>query len=120
MRIPRKVPDVFVIVFSLIVLAAVLTWILPGGSFERRTEVVDGHERVVVVQGSFRFEESRPQLVQVFVAPLKGFVRLAEIVVFIFLVGGSFFILNETGAVAAGTGRLVRALKGREYVVIPS
>ncbi|MBW2276187.1 MAG: YfcC family protein, partial [Deltaproteobacteria bacterium] len=115
----KKVPDVFVIVFALIVVAAVLTWILPGGSFERTKEVVEGHERELVVQGSFEYEESNPQLLQVFTAPLAGFIKLGEIVIFIFLVGGAFFILNETGAIAAGTHKLVRALKGREFLIIP-
>jgi uncharacterized ion transporter superfamily protein YfcC len=115
----KKVPDVFVIVFALIVVAAALTWILPGGSFERRKEVVEGHERELVVQGSFEYEESEPQLLEVFTAPLLGFIKLGEIVIFIFLVGGSFFILNETGSIAAGTHKLVRALRGREFLIIP-
>jgi len=117
--VTRKVPDVFVIVSALIVLAAVLTWILPGGSYERRTEVVDGHARELVVPGSFAPAASDPQTFEVFTAPLRGFIKLAEIIVFIFLVGGAFFILNETGAIAAGTSRLARSLTGREYLVIP-
>ncbi len=115
----RKVPDVFVIVSVLIVLAAAATWVLPGGEFERRTEEVDGHARQLVVPGSYQPAASNPQLFEVFTAPLRGFVKLAEIVVFIFLVGGAFFILNETGAIAAGTSRLARALTGREFLVIP-
>ncbi len=115
----KKVPDVFVIVFCLIVLAAGLTWILPGGSFERHQETVNGKLREVVVQGSFEYAESEPQLFQVFTAPILGFLKLGEIIVFIFLVGGSFYILNETGAVAAGTKKLVARFKGREYFVIP-
>lgn len=115
----RKVPDVFVIVFALIVLAAVLTWVLPGGRYERRAEVVDGHARELVVPGSFQPAASDPQVLEVFTAPLRGFLRLAEIIVFIFLVGGAFFILNETGAIAAGTARLAQSLTGREYLVIP-
>jgi uncharacterized ion transporter superfamily protein YfcC len=115
----RKVPDVFVIVFALIALAAALTWILPGGKFERRTVEVDGHSRELVVPGSYRQAEADPQLLEIFTAPIRGFVKLAEIIVFIFLVGGSFFVLNETGAIAAGTTRLARALSGREFLVIP-
>ena len=115
----RKMPDVFVIVFALIVVAAALTWILPGGAFERRKEIVDDHEREVVVEGSFRFEESKPQHFHVFTAPLKGFLKLADIIVFIFLVGGSFYILNETGAISAGTHKLVKVLRGREFLIIP-
>ena len=115
----KKMPDVFVIVFALIVVAAALTWILPGGAFERRKETVDDHEREVVVEGSFRFEKSKPQHLHVFTAPLKGFLKLADIIVFIFLVGGSFYILNETGAISAGTHKLVKVLRGRELLIIP-
>ena len=115
----KKVPDVFVIVFALIVVSAALTWLLPGGRFERREVVVDGHERELVVPGSFQRVESDPQLFEVFTAPLEGFVKLGEIIVFVFLVGGAFSILGETGAITAGTRRLVRALAGREILVIP-
>jgi uncharacterized ion transporter superfamily protein YfcC len=115
----RRVPDVFVIVFGLIVLAAILTWFLPGGKYERRVETVDGHSRELVVPGSFQAADADPQVLEVFTAPLRGFKRLADIIVFIFLVGGAFYILNETGAIAAGTTRLARSLTGREFLVIP-
>ncbi|MDX9759542.1 MAG: TIGR00366 family protein [Bacteroidota bacterium] len=119
MSLRNKVPDVFVIVFLLIVLAAVATWIVPGGSYTRISEEVSGVTREVPVVGSFKFEDARPQFLEVFTAPLHGFLKLAEIIGFIFLVGGAFYILNETGAIAAGTNQLVRALRGREYLVIP-
>jgi uncharacterized ion transporter superfamily protein YfcC len=115
----KKVPDVFVIVFSLIVLAAVLTWVLPGGAYERAEEQVGDETRKVVVDGSFEYTESKPQLLEVFTAPINGFLKLGNIIVFIFLVGGAFYILNETGAIAAGIHQLVRILEGREFLVIP-
>jgi uncharacterized ion transporter superfamily protein YfcC len=117
----KKVPDVFVIVFALIVLAAVLTWILPGGSYERTEVEVGGSVREVVLPGTFETEPADPQVLEIFTAPINGFLRsgITDIVVFIFLVGGSFYILNATGAITAGIGRLVRALKGREILVIP-
>ncbi|MFV2074370.1 MAG: YfcC family protein, partial [Thermoanaerobaculales bacterium] len=85
----KKVPDVFVIVFSLIILAAVLTWVLPGGSYERAEQVVNGQSRTIVVDGSYHREAAQPQTWQIFTAPVKGFLRsgITEIVVFIFLVG---------------------------------
>jgi len=117
----KKVPDVFVIVFALIVLAAVLTWILPGGSYERAEVEVGGTLREVVLPGTFETEPADPQVLEIFTAPINGFLRsgITDIVVFIFLVGGSFYILNATGAITAGIGRLVKALAGREILVIP-
>jgi uncharacterized ion transporter superfamily protein YfcC len=114
-----RVPNVYVIVFSLIILAAVGTWIIPGGSFEREIVSIGGVDREVLTPGSYRSEPSLPQTLSVFVAPLKGFMRLAEIIAFIFIVGGAFSILNETGAIAAGTHRLVRMMKGKEHLLIP-
>lgn len=115
----KKIPDVFVIVFTLVLLAAVATWILPGGRYERRQEKVGESVREVAVPGSFAVQDARPQTIEVFTAPIKGFLRLADIIAFIFMVGGSFFILNETGAIAAGIRQLVTKLKGREFLVIP-
>lgn len=119
MSLVKKVPNVFVIVFVLILLAAAATWIVPGGAFERQYEDVGGVTREVLVDGSFRYGEAVPQSYEVFTAPMKGFLRLTEIIAFIFLVGGAFSILNETGAIAAGTSQLVRKLRGREYLIIP-
>jgi len=115
----KKIPNVFVIVFGLILLCAVATWVIPGGSYDRVVEHVGSGTREVLVVGSYTPEPAQPQTVEVFTAPINGFIRLAEIIAFIFLVAGAFFILNETGAIASGTLRLVRVLRGREYLVIP-
>ncbi|MCB2204009.1 AbgT family transporter [bacterium] len=119
MSLVKKVPNVFVIVFSLIILAAVATWVLPGGAFDRTSEDVGGVSREVLVEGSYHAVDAVPQTWEVFTAPMDGFLRLAEIIAFIFLVGGAFSILNETGAIAAGTRQLVRKLEGREFLIIP-
>ena len=115
----KRIPDVFVIVTLCILLAAAATWLLPGGSFERQEEQVGESTRLVVVDGSFEYQQSKPQTLEVFTAPIKGFERLAAIIGFIFIVGGAFFMLNETGAIAAGIHKLVDLLKGREFLVIP-
>ncbi|MCZ7555868.1 MAG: AbgT family transporter [Bacteroidia bacterium] len=115
----QKIPNVFVIVFFLILAAAVGTWLLPGGAFERKMVDVGGTQREVLVEGSYRPAPAVPQNVEVFVAPLKGFLRLAEIIAFIFIIGGAFSIFNESGAIAAGTQQLVKRMAGREYLLIP-
>ncbi|WP_321996489.1 hypothetical protein [Draconibacterium orientale] len=44
----KKVPHTYVIIFFLIVFCALLTWIIPGGQFERESVVVNGVERSVI------------------------------------------------------------------------
>jgi uncharacterized ion transporter superfamily protein YfcC len=114
-----KIPNVFVIVFFLILMAAALTWVLPGGSYERKQIEINNTQRTVVVEGTYEKKEAHPQILEIFTAPLKGFIKLAEIIGFIFIVGGAFYMLNETGAINAGIGRLVKILKGKELLIIP-
>ncbi|MCX7894559.1 MAG: TIGR00366 family protein [Thermoanaerobaculum sp.] len=114
-----KAPNVFVIVFSLSLLVAAASWVVPGGQYQRTTVTLDGGQREVVDPASFRFVAAQPQWWQVFAAPIRGFGKLWQIIVFIFLVGGAFAVVNETQAIAAGVGRLVELLRHREYLVIP-
>jgi len=113
-----KLPNTFVIVYALIILAAVSTWIIPGGHFDRKVEVVAGMKKEVLEKDSFKFEDNNPQVFAVFEAPLKGIVRMADIIGFILLVGGAFFIFTKTGAIDAAIGEIVRVMKGHEKWII--
>jgi uncharacterized ion transporter superfamily protein YfcC len=113
-----KIPDAFVIVFILIIIAAAATWIVPGGEFERKTIEKDGHKQEIIVKDSFQYRESQPQGFELFEAPLAGFKKLVEIIAFVFFVGGAFFIFQETGAINAAIGVVVRRMKGREKLII--
>jgi uncharacterized ion transporter superfamily protein YfcC len=103
-----KVPNTYLLLFSILVLIAALTWIIPGGEYERTT--VDG--RQVVVQNSFRYVNSNPQgFFDLFTAPLKGFVEAGMIIGFILLVGGAFNVLAKTDAINSLINKLARAHK---------
>jgi uncharacterized ion transporter superfamily protein YfcC len=102
MHLKFKVPHNLVIVFSIIIVSAVLTWIIPGGKFDRQTVQVNGIERSVIVNGSFHYVESQPQTWQIFSAFYKGFINMSHIIVFILMIGGAFWILNETKSIDVG------------------
>ena len=116
-----KAPDTALIIFSIIVCAAILTWIVPPGAFDRTEMNVPGvGTREVVVPGTFRTVEREDRGVlgtlvhsagMVFKAPILGFTdpEAAPIIAFVFLIGGSFAVLQRTGAVDAALRRLVRA-----------
>ncbi len=98
----RQIPHTYVIVFAIIVFAAVLTWIVPGGAFERVTVTVGETQREVIRSESFEYTESAPQTWQVFSALFDGFVDKADIIVFILLIGGAFWIMNNSRAIDVG------------------
>ena len=112
----KKIPHTFTIVFALIVIAAVCTWFIPSGEFVRETVTIanaDGGTttREVVKGDSFHYVDSEPQTWQVFSSLFNGFVDKADIVIFILMVGGAFWILNNSHAIDVGVMALLRRVK---------
>ena len=107
----KRIPHTFTIVFALIVLAAILTWIIPAGEFVREKVVVNGAESEVVVNGSFHYVDSSPQTWQIFSALFNGFKENSGIIIFILVVGGAFWILNNSHAIDVGVMAFLRKVK---------
>ena len=103
----KKIPHTFTIVFGLIVLAAVLTWVVPAGEYTRVVEC----GREVVLNDSFHRVDAAPQTWQVFSALFNGFVDKADIIVFILMVGGAFWILNNSHAIDIGVMAFLRRVQ---------
>lgn len=109
-------PHVFVILFSIIVLATALSYIIPAGEFER--EEVDG--TMVVVEGTYQVVESNPaSLFDIFLAVPKGMIEGGSIIFFILIVGGSFGILLATNAIEVMIGKLSTKMANKEIYMIP-
>lgn len=103
-----RVPNTYLLIFSLLVLIAAMTWIIPGGEYERT--IINGRE--VVVQNSFKYVDSNPQgFIDLFISPLKGFVEAGLIIGFILFVGGAFNVLAKTEAINSLINKLARAHK---------
>ena len=114
MRLKFSIPHNLVIVFSIIIFAAVLTWIIPGGRFDHQTVEVNGVERSVIINGSFHYIESQPQTWQIFSAFYKGFINMSHIIVFILMIGGAFWIMNDTKAIDVGIYSFLRFTRRME------
>lgn len=103
----KKVPHTFVIVFLIIVFAAVLTWIIPPGKYVKEIQTIDGKEQSRMVYykmselpaGHGAKVDSEVQTWQVFSALFKGFVKQSGIIIFILVIGGAFWIMNQTRAI---------------------
>lgn len=92
-----RFPHPLVLLLIFVVLAAVASWVLPAGQYERRLDVATGRE--VVVAGSYREVERTPVgPFQAVVAIPKGMADAASVIFFVFLVGGSFAVVEKTGA----------------------
>jgi len=101
-----KLPNTFVLLFSLLALIALVTWLVPGGQYD--TQMING--RKVIDPSSFHFIDSRPQgLVALMMAPIKGFVEAGLIIGFVLIVGGAFAVLHKTEAIDALIKSVARA-----------
>lgn len=110
----RKIPHTYVIVFFIIVFSAVLTWFVPGGEFQRQAKVVNGVEREIIVNNSFEYTQNSPQTWQIFSALFHGFVNTSNIIVFILMIGGAFWIMNESKAIDVGIFSFLKFTKKLE------
>ncbi|MDP2052734.1 MAG: YfcC family protein, partial [Acidobacteriota bacterium] len=103
-----QLPHPFVLLLGAVGIAAALTWIIPAGEYQRRTDADTG--RTVVIAGTYARVDATPvgPLAAVLAVP-QGIIAGADVIVTILFVGGAFALLDATGALA----RLVGALVGR-------
>jgi uncharacterized ion transporter superfamily protein YfcC len=113
-----RFPHPLTLLVGFIALAALMSYVLPAGQFERRDDPVTG--RKVVVAGTYHSVTQQPvSPFQAVVAIPKGFADAASVIALVFLVGGAFGVVDHTGALRRGVGWLVQRLRRRELLVIP-
>lgn len=111
-------PSAFTILFMLIVLIAVLTWIVPAGEYQ-----VDPAGNMI--SGTYHTVASHPQGIwDVFMAPIIGMIGnkattgAIDIALFILVIGGFLGVVNKTGALDDGIRSIVTNSKGHEKRLI--
>jgi uncharacterized ion transporter superfamily protein YfcC len=126
-------PSAYTILFGLIVLMAILTWIIPAGQYALDAdgspipgtyeEVDSTPSRIIVdsleapINGLYGIQDAETGNVDVFNSgELFGAIDVA---LFILVIGGFLGITMKTGAIQAGIALLVRRLRGRERWMIP-
>jgi uncharacterized ion transporter superfamily protein YfcC len=126
-------PSAYTILFALIVLAAIATWVIPAGTYDLNEagEPIPGtyHEvdakpsRIVVdsltapINGLYGIEDAKGNINYYNSGTLFGAIDIA---LFIIVIGGFLGITMKTGAIQAGIGTLVKRMEGRERLLIPA
>ncbi len=117
MKKKRQIPHTYVIVFFIIVFCAILTWVLPGGEFDRETVTLpDGTTQNVIIKDSFHTTDNVPQTSEIFSAFFKGFVKQSDIIIFILMIGGAFWIMNDSKAIDVGIFSFLKKTKRIEHI----
>jgi uncharacterized ion transporter superfamily protein YfcC len=126
-------PSAYTILFALIVLAAIATWVIPAGVYNLNATTGEP------VPGTYHEVASHPAkiLVDSLTAPINGLYGIEsasgninyynsgslfgaiDIALFIIVIGGFLGVTMKTGAIQAGIGTLVERMRGRERWMIP-
>ncbi len=141
-----RMPDTYVIIFFVVVIAALLTHVIPQGFYqtEEVTYMVDGAEktRTVIQEGTFEYvlDDAGNKVtsgVPLFATDDFGgrtglfnyiFEGLTSgdkwgsavgVVAFLLVIGGAFGIILRTGAVEAGILNMIKKTRGAERFLIP-
>ena len=110
-------PHIFVILFGIVLVCAILTWIIPAGNFERITDEVTGKE--VVVPGTWHEVEASPVgPFEFFQAFFNGMVNAGDIVFFVFIAFASTGFIIRSGAFDGLVSFLMKIFKGNSSVII--
>jgi uncharacterized ion transporter superfamily protein YfcC len=125
-------PSAYTILFLLIVVVALLTWIIPAGAYD-----VDAEGEPV--PGSYHSVPANPQRIVVdsLMAPINGMYGIEgedgsisvwnsgelfgaiDVALFILVIGGFLGVTMATGAIQGGIATIVARLRGRESWMIP-
>lgn len=98
-----QIPSTCALLFMLMIVCAILTWIVPAGEFD--TEKVGNLNKVIA--GTYHTVEASPVGPwATIMAVVQGFYKAAKLMVMIMFVGGAVEILEKTGAIHAAFGKL--------------
>jgi uncharacterized ion transporter superfamily protein YfcC len=112
-----RLPHPFVLLLGAVAFAAVLTWLIPAGEYQRRTDPATG--RAVVVAGTYAHVAATPVgLKAALLAVPRGIIAGADVILTILFVGGAFAFLDATGALGRLVGMLVGYTRRPRTVVI--
>jgi uncharacterized ion transporter superfamily protein YfcC len=112
-----KVPNTLALLFAMIVVAWLLTLVLPAGQYET---VVNDHGREVVVPGTYTVlpDVAAPPAWDIFTVIPRGLAAAQGIIFFVFIIGGALAVIRETGALDAVLANLLKRFGGRPNALI--
>ena len=110
-----NVPHVFIILFAIIVLCTILTWIVPAGAFDY---VENDQGRSVAVAGTWHEVDPTPVgPLRMFELIYEGMVNAADIAFLVFITFASVTFVIKSGAFDGAVAVLLKIFKGKSSLI---
>lgn len=118
-EITAKEPVNPLLILAVIVLiAAIATYIIPAGTFDRVTNEATGYDMVDV--DSYHAIDKTPLApFELFTSLTLGLQNAASVIFFLMIIGGTIKVVDSTGALTTGLSNVVIKMKGKEILLIP-
>ncbi|HDV0843917.1 TPA: YfcC family protein, partial [Enterococcus faecalis] len=114
----KKIPSSYTILFFIIFLMVILTWIIPAGQY-------DVNKAKELIPGTFHYVMKNQQgLWDIIKAPVIGMMgddktsAAIPVSLFLLVVGGFLGVINATNSLNAGISSIVKRYQGREKQLI--
>lgn len=112
-----KMPHTFVILLIIILVAVVMTWVVPSGKYaryenENGTKVVDASDFSYV-------EDVSVSLTSIPLTIVNAFVDNADLIILILFSGGAIYMLTSAGALQALVAKVARRFSHKLEIFIP-
>ena len=110
-----EVPHSMAIILAVMILASILTYIIPAGAFQRITQA----GKTIVVNGSFAYGKQTPvNPLSVLTYVWPGLEGSRSIIWSLLLSGGGLGIILGTGMFQGAAATISRKAKGKEWLVV--
>jgi uncharacterized ion transporter superfamily protein YfcC len=116
-RFSLKVPHTLVLLFIMMVLAQISTYLLPQGAYETAT---DEAGQATVVPGTYDTYDEKVILPpwHIFMVIPRAFADTQAIIFFVFIIGGALAVIKATGTVDAALGKVLEKFGSRPWLLI--
>lgn len=113
-------PHVYIMFMLVMLMVVVLSWIVPSGQYERVLNEKTGITELNTDKFEYVDKADPIGFMDFFSALHNGVVQSADIVVMLLFASGALFILEKSGAIAAGIHKLLSIAAGKEKLIIIS
>lgn len=112
-----KMPHVYVVLFIMMIMGVILTYIVPSGSYQREATPSGAQ---IVVPGTFEFTtDVKVSFFDFFAAIPNGLVQAGPIIFGGLMMGGLVAVLEQTGLLPIGMRKITAPLKSKTILLIP-
>ncbi len=111
-------PGGIVILFTLLIVMSLLTYVIPAGQYQRIESPTSG--RMMVDPNSFTYIDKNPtSFLKFLIAIPRGFTESAAVIAFTFIIAGAIEVVKRTGLINTIVVRLSKKFENNASMVIP-